>query len=223
MESVAGGCAGELAGGHPRRAVTLCAAADIPAGPSGALADRADEQVTEHLSGCGTHARAIPSAAAWTAAGAACWRKPSRRSGPARQALLPALVTPDRADSASALAGTALLLGMTAGSALGGVLTATAGFAVNAASFLPDVALLHAIQPDVSPLAGRAPRRVRDGLAYVWRAPYPAGTVARAHRYRDAGVHHAGIGAALIRTSFGGSARLLPRHSFNRAVTAPPD
>ncbi len=46
---MAGGCAGELAGGHPRRAVALCAAADTPGGPSGALADRADEQVTEHL------------------------------------------------------------------------------------------------------------------------------------------------------------------------------
>src|SRR5262249_52009073 len=49
MESVAERCAGELASGHPRRAVTLCAAVGVPAGPSDALADRADEQVTEHL------------------------------------------------------------------------------------------------------------------------------------------------------------------------------
>jgi hypothetical protein len=64
---------------------------------------------------------------------------------------------------------------MTAGSALGGALAATAGitaaFAVNAASFLADVILLHTIRPSTSPLAGRAPRQVRDGLSYVWHTP----------------------------------------------------
>jgi MFS family permease len=94
---------------------------------------------------------------------------------PARRALLPALVTPDRAASASALASTVLLLGMTAGSALGGALAATVGataaFAVNAASFLADVAVLHTIQPGASPLVKRAPRQVRAGLAYVWHSP----------------------------------------------------
>ncbi len=94
---------------------------------------------------------------------------------PARRALLPMLVTPDRAASASALAGAVLLLGMTAGSALGGTLVATAGatvaFAVNAASFLADVVLLRTIRPGVSPLVRRAPRQVRDGLSYVWHTP----------------------------------------------------
>jgi MFS family permease len=94
---------------------------------------------------------------------------------PARRALLPMLVTADRAASASALAGTVLLIGMTAGSALGGALVATAGataaFAVNAASFLADVALLATIRPAASPLVRRAPRQVREGLAYVWHTP----------------------------------------------------
>jgi MFS family permease len=94
---------------------------------------------------------------------------------PARRALLPMLVTADRAASASALAGTVLLIGMTAGSALGGALVVTAGataaFAVNAASFLADVALLATIRPAASPLVRRAPRQVREGLAYVWHTP----------------------------------------------------
>ena len=48
MASV-GGCAGELAGGHPCRAVALCAAVGVSAGVRGALADGAEEQVMEHL------------------------------------------------------------------------------------------------------------------------------------------------------------------------------
>jgi MFS family permease len=68
-----------------------------------------------------------------------------------------------------------LLLGMTAGSALGGALAATAGvtaaFAVNAASFLADVILLHTIRPGALPRVRRAPRQVRDGLGYVWHTP----------------------------------------------------
>jgi predicted MFS family arabinose efflux permease len=94
---------------------------------------------------------------------------------PARRALLPLLVRPDQAASASALAGAVLLLGMTAGSALGGVLVtavgATAAFAVNAASFLADVIVLRTIRASASPLVRRAPRQVRDGLGYVWRTP----------------------------------------------------
>jgi Transmembrane secretion effector len=94
---------------------------------------------------------------------------------PARRALLPLLVRPDQAASASALAGTVLLLGMTAGSALGGVLVTTAGAAIaftfNAASFLADVIVLHTIRASASPLVRRAPRQVRDGLGYVWRTP----------------------------------------------------
>src|SRR4029453_14047061 len=63
---------------------------------------------------------------------------------PAPRALGPVLVTADRAASASALTGVVMLLGMTAGSALGAGLVAAAGVAValgtNAASFLVDVA-----------------------------------------------------------------------------------
>jgi MFS family permease len=106
---------------------------------------------------------------------AAVWGVINALDTPARRALLPALVPPERAASASALAGTVLLLGMTAGSALGGALAATAGvtaaFAVNAASFLADVILLHTIRPGALPLVRRAPRQVRDGLGYVWHTP----------------------------------------------------
>jgi MFS family permease len=106
---------------------------------------------------------------------AAVWGVINALDTPARRALLPMLVTPDRAASASALAGTVLLLGMTAGSALGGTLAATAGvtaaFAVNAASFLADVVLLHTIRPGASPPVRRAPRQVREGLGYVWHTP----------------------------------------------------
>jgi MFS family permease len=94
---------------------------------------------------------------------------------PARRALVPALVPPDGAASASALTGTVLLIGMTAGSALGGALVAVAGvtaaFAVNAASFFADVAVLGTIQARESPRVRRAPRQVREGLSYVARAP----------------------------------------------------
>jgi MFS family permease len=90
---------------------------------------------------------------------------------PARRALVPALVPPDQAASASALTGTVLLLGMTAGSALGGALVAAAGvtaaFAVNAASFFADVAVLSTIRAGKSPQVKRAPRQVREGLSYV--------------------------------------------------------
>jgi predicted MFS family arabinose efflux permease len=106
---------------------------------------------------------------------ATAWGVINALDTPARRALLPALVTPDRAASASALAGTVLLLGMTAGSALGGAMVATSGataaFAVNAASFLADVVLLHTIRPGPSPLVRRAPRQVREGLGYVWHTP----------------------------------------------------
>jgi MFS family permease len=94
---------------------------------------------------------------------------------PARRALVPALVPPDQAASASALTGTVLLVGMAAGSALGGALVAAAGvaaaFAVNAASFLADVAVLSTIRAGKSPRVKRAPRQVREGLSYVARTP----------------------------------------------------
>jgi MFS family permease len=94
---------------------------------------------------------------------------------PARRALVPMLVTAEQAASAAALTGVLLLLGMTAGSALGAGLVAVAGpavaFAVNAASFGLDVALLATIRTGASPRLARAPGQLREGLAYVWRTP----------------------------------------------------
>jgi MFS family permease len=150
----------------------------------GAVADRHDRRRLLMLaeSGLGLVALAYALASAADALTmpliyllASLWGVINALDTPARRALLPALVTPDRAASASALAGTALLIGMTAGSALGGTLVATIGataaFGVNAASFLADVVLLHTIRPGISPLANRAPRQVREGLAYVWHTP----------------------------------------------------
>ena len=106
---------------------------------------------------------------------ATVWGISNALDPPARRALMPILVTPDQAATASALTGTVLLLGMTAGSALGGALAATVGvtaaFATNAASFAADVAVLHTIRPSASPRVKRAPRQVRDGLSYVLRTP----------------------------------------------------
>lgn len=106
---------------------------------------------------------------------ASAWGVINALDTPARRALVPALVPPGQAASASALIGTALLIGMTAGSALGGALVAgvgvTAAFAVNAASFLADVAVLSTIRAGKSPRVKRAPRQVREGLSYVARTP----------------------------------------------------
>jgi len=106
---------------------------------------------------------------------ATAWGMINALDTPARRALVPSLVPPDQAASASALTGTALLIGMTAGSALGGALVAAAGitaaFAVNAASFLADVAVLSTIRAGNSPQVRRAPRQIREGLSYVARAP----------------------------------------------------
>lgn len=94
---------------------------------------------------------------------------------PARRALVPMLVPAEHAASASALTGVVLMLGMTAGSALGAGLVAAAGtvvaFAVNAASFGFDVAVLATIRNGTSPRVAPARRQLREGLAYVWRTP----------------------------------------------------
>ena len=106
---------------------------------------------------------------------ATAWGVINALDTPARRALVPALVPPGQAASASALTGTALLIGMTAGSALGGALVAAAGvtaaFAVNAASFLADVVVLSTIRPGESPRVKRAPRQVREGFSYVAHTP----------------------------------------------------
>lgn len=93
---------------------------------------------------------------------------------PARQALVPMLVPPEQAASASALTGTVLLLGMTLGSALGAALIAagpTAAFAINAASFCGDALLLATIRVRPSPRVPRAPGQIRAALRYVWHTP----------------------------------------------------
>jgi MFS family permease len=150
----------------------------------GAVADRHDRRRLLMLAESGLGLVALAYAVA-SAAGvltmpviyglATAWGVINALDTPARRALLPALVPAGRAASASALAGTVLLLGMTAGSALGGVLVTTVGvtiaFAVNAASFLADVIVLHTIRPGALPLVRRAPRQVRDGLGYVWHTP----------------------------------------------------
>lgn len=106
---------------------------------------------------------------------ATAWGVINALDTPARQALVPALVPPHQAASASALTGTALLIGMAAGSALGGALVAAAGvtaaFAVNAVSFLADVAVLSTIRAGKTPRVKRAPRQVREGLRYVAQTP----------------------------------------------------
>jgi MFS family permease len=106
---------------------------------------------------------------------ATAWGMINALDTPARRALVPALVPPDQAASASALTGAVLLIGITAGSALGGALVAavgvTAAFAVNAASFLVDVVVLSTIRAGASPLVKRAPRQVRDGFSYVAHTP----------------------------------------------------
>jgi MFS family permease len=94
---------------------------------------------------------------------------------PARRALVPMLVPAEHAASAAALTGVVLLLGMTAGSALGAGLVAAAGpavaFAVNAASFGFDVAVLATIRGSTSSRVAPARRQMREGLEYLWRTP----------------------------------------------------
>jgi MFS family permease len=103
---------------------------------------------------------------------AATWGVINAIDTPARQALVPSLVPRGQAASASALTGMVLLIGMTAGSALGALVVAAAGvavaFGVNAASFLLDVILLLTIHIGPSPRVPRATRQLRDGLHHVW-------------------------------------------------------
>ncbi|WP_152360364.1 MFS transporter [Microlunatus speluncae] len=94
---------------------------------------------------------------------------------PARRAMVPMLVPSGLAPAASALTGTAMLFGMTAGSALGGILVSTVGvsltFLINAASFAADVIILATIRTGPSPRVARAAGQVRAGLRYLWSTP----------------------------------------------------
>jgi predicted MFS family arabinose efflux permease len=89
--------------------------------------------------------------------------------------MVPMLVPAEVAPAAAALTGTIMLLGMTVGSALGGILVgaigASATFAINAVSFVADVVLLSTIRVGPSPRVGRADGQVRAGVNYLWRTP----------------------------------------------------
>ncbi|MCX6465148.1 MAG: MFS transporter [Pseudonocardiales bacterium] len=112
---------------------------------------------------------------------AATWGIVNAVDTPARQALVPQLVPPAAAPAAAALSGTMLLLGMTVGAALGGLLVPAFGapvaFGLNALSFLLDVAVLATLPIGRSPRTRRAPRQVRDGLAHVRDTPELRGPV----------------------------------------------
>jgi MFS family permease len=106
---------------------------------------------------------------------AAIWGVINALDTPARRAMVPMLVPAELAPAASALTGTIMLLGMTVGSALGGILVgaigASATFAINAVSFGADVLLLTTIRVGPSPRVARADGQVRAGVNYLWRTP----------------------------------------------------
>ncbi|MGI5128227.1 MFS transporter [Pseudonocardia sp. CA-107938] len=150
----------------------------------GALADRVDRRtlLMAAEAGLGLVAAAYAVAAATgrltlpvIGVLAAVWGIVNAVDTPARRALTPQLVPPAAAPAAAALSGTLLLLGMTVGAALGGLLVPAFGaavtFGVNALSFLVDVAVLASLPIGPSPRTPRAPRQIRDGLAHVWRTP----------------------------------------------------
>jgi len=144
---------------------------------------------------------------------ATVWGVVNALDTPARRALIPTLVPAERATSASALAGTVMLAGMTAGSALGAVLVSTTGvtvtFAVNAASFLADLAILATIRVGASPRVKRAPRQVREGLAYVWRTPALRHALLALAVVATLGFTVQVSAPILISTSFGGGPSLV--------------
>jgi MFS family permease len=111
----------------------------------------------------------------WVFALAATWGLFNALDTPARRAFIPMLVPAGRAARASSLAATVMLIGMAAGSAIGAGLVArggpTAAFAVNAASFLIDVAIIATIRVGPSPRVAPARGQIRAGLRYVHRTP----------------------------------------------------
>ena len=150
----------------------------------GALVDRHDRRRMLMLTEAGLALVALGYAAAATAglltlpavfALATAWGVINALDTPARRALVPMLVPGEVAPSAAALAGATLTLSMMLGSALWGALVVTLGvaatFALNAASFVADVAVLASIRVRPSPRTPRAPRQVVEGLRYVLRTP----------------------------------------------------
>ena len=144
----------------------------------------------------------------WICLLATVWGVVNALDTPARRALVPMLVPAEQAASASALTGTVMLVGMTAGSALGALLVSTVGvtgaFAANSASFLADLAILGTIRVGASPRVKRAPRQVRDGLAYVWRMPALRGALLTLAVVATLAFTVQVSVPTLVRTSFGG-------------------
>jgi MFS family permease len=98
--------------------------------------------------------------------------------GPARQVYVLELVGTDRVASAVSLYEVGLNASRVLGPALGGVLLATVGtplcFLVNAACYLPPLAVITLFAPGpgaTPPPARPGPGAVREGIAYVWRTP----------------------------------------------------
>lgn len=106
---------------------------------------------------------------------ATAWGVVNALDTPARRALIPMLVPAAAAPAAAAVSGMVLLLGMSVGSAIGGLLVATAGvavvFAMNAASFLADVVVLARLPIGALPRVRPAPQQIREGIRYVGRRP----------------------------------------------------
>jgi MFS family permease len=96
---------------------------------------------------------------------------------PARQALLPSLVTPEAFPRAVVFASTGMALALASGPALGGVLIGFAGVESAYAAYAVLVALnllgLSFVRPVREPAERRAPgwQAVREGLAFLRRSP----------------------------------------------------
>ena len=149
----------------------------------------------------------------WICLLATVWGVINALDTPARRALIPTLTPAEQAASASALTGTVMLIGMTAGSALGAALVSTVGptvtFVANAASFLADLAVLGTIRVGASPRVKRAPRQVRDGLAYVWRTPALRGALLTLGVVATLAFTVQVSGPILVRTSYGGGPAIV--------------
>jgi MFS family permease len=109
----------------------------------------------------------------WVYVLASVWGLFNALDTPARRSLVPMLVPSGQAARASSLAATVMLIGMATGSAVGALLVAHSGpraaFAVNAASFVIDVAIVATIRVAAVPPVLTARGQIRDGLRYVYR------------------------------------------------------
>lgn len=111
------------------------------------------------------------------AAGAAAF------DSPARQALVPSLVSRERLTNALSLSGTAFQVATIVGPSLGGVVIATQGVAavylVDAVSFIAVLIVLFLIHPPA--VEGAVPRvslaAAAEGLRFVWRSPILVATM----------------------------------------------